>query len=79
MNQSKKILAKKPGSAGLLFFVPVLHRGLRTKFLRIRIPAGPMSEGGLTNSPWPLPIDAVMIPAALKINNRDCATTFTAP
>jgi hypothetical protein len=58
MNQSKKIFAKKPGSAGLLFFVPVLHRGLHTKFLRIRIPAGPMSEGGLTNSPWPLPIDA---------------------
>jgi hypothetical protein len=72
MNQSRKIFARKPGSAGLFLFVPVLHRGPRSKFLRIGIPAGPMSQGGLANSPWPLRID----PAALKIDDRGRATTF---
>jgi hypothetical protein len=47
MNQSKKIFAKKPGSAGLLFFVPVLHRGLRTKFLRIVFPPALCRKAGL--------------------------------
>jgi hypothetical protein len=58
MNQLKKILAKKARQCrAFSFFVPVLHRGPRSKFLRIGIPAGPMSEGGLANSPWPLRIE----------------------
>jgi hypothetical protein len=71
MNQSKKIFARKPGTAGLFLFVSVLHRGPRSKFLRIGVSAGPISEGGLANSPWPLRID----PAALKTDDRGRATT----
>jgi hypothetical protein len=43
----EKEIRKKARQCRAFVFVPVLHRGLRTRFLRIRIPSGPMPEGGL--------------------------------